>query len=240
MEKKIDKMKDYIVIGLGRFGKSVATTLYSMGNEVLAIDKDINEVSKLKDLVSTAVTADASNKEILYSLGAQNFDCAIICMADIEASLLATQVCKDFNIPYIIAKAQNEQHGKILSSIGVDLIIYPEEFVGRKLATLLSKPGINQLVELTDDFNIFEMSTPESWQNKNVEELNIRKKYGVSIIYIKRSNKILSPDAETILLDGDVLIVAGQKNKLSSLANLTTDYNDAIITLKNAFDNRVE
>ncbi|MBE5734940.1 MAG: TrkA family potassium uptake protein [Clostridiales bacterium] len=237
MDKKIEKMKDYLVIGLGRFGKSVATTLYSMGNEVLAIDKDADEVAKLHDKVSTAVTADASSKEILYSLGAQNFDCAIICMSDIEASLLATQVCKDLNIPYIIAKAQNEQHGKILSSIGVDLIIHPEEYVGKKLASLLSKPGINELVELTDDFNIFEMTTPESWYDKNVEELNIRRKYGVSIVYIKRSNKILSPDADTKLAEGDILIIAGQKNKLSLLSNLNTDYNDAIATLNSIFDN---
>ncbi len=230
-------MKDFIIIGLGRFGKSVATTLYSMGNEVLAIDKDADAVNKVHDKVSTAVTADASSKDILHSLGAQNFDCAIICMADIEASLLAAQVCKELEIKYIIAKAQNDQHGKILASLGVDLIIYPEDFVGKKLASLLSKPGINELVELTDDFNIFEMTTPEVWQNKNVESLNIRKKYGISIVFIKRNNKIISPDATTELLDGDVLIVAGQKTKLSALAGLTTDHSDAVASLSNVFDN---
>ena len=233
----MEKMKDYIVIGLGRFGRSVATSLYTMGNEVLAIDRDQEAINKVKDNVSTAVIADASYKETLYSLGAQNFDCAIICMADIESSLLAAQICKELEIKYVIAKAQNDQHGKILASLNVDLIIYPEDFVGKKLASLLAKPGINELVELTDDFTIFEMTNPESWNNKIVEELNVRKKYGISIVFIKRDNKILSPDATTELLDGDVLIIAGQKTKIQDLANLTTGHNDAVASLISVFGN---
>jgi trk system potassium uptake protein TrkA len=233
----MEKMKDYIVIGLGRFGRSVATSLYSMGNEVLAIDRDQDAINKVKDNVSTAVIADASYKDTLYSLGAQNFDCAIICMADIESSLLAAQICKELQIKYVIAKAQNDQHGKILASLNVDLIIYPEDFVGKKLASLLAKPGINELIELTDDFTIFEMTNPESWDNKTIEELNIRKKYGISIIFIKRDDKIISPDATTELLDGDVLIIAGQKTKIHDLANLTTGHNDAVASLNNVFGN---
>ena len=110
MDKKItERMKDYIVIGLGRFGKSLATTLYSMGNEVLAVDLDQKKVADLDGRVSTAVSADASSYDILYSLGAQNFDCAIICIGDnLEASLISAQVCKELGIKYIIAKAINE------------------------------------------------------------------------------------------------------------------------------------
>jgi len=240
MENKItEKLKDFIVIGLGRFGSSVASTLFAMGNEVLAIDHNIDRVSKLDGKVSTAVTADASNFEILRSLGAQNFDCAIICIGDnLEASLLSAQVCKELGIKFVIAKAQSKQHGKILKALGVDLVIYPEEFVGKKLASLLSKPGINELVDLTEDFKIFEMIVPESWQNKKVSDLNIRKKYKITIVFIQRKDQIISPEAETELYAGDTLIVAGESTKLSSIANLSTDTSRAIVSLYEVFGNK--
>ncbi len=239
MDKKItERMKDYIVIGLGRFGKSLATTLYSMGNEVLAVDLDQKKVADLDGRVSTAVSADASSYDILYSLGAQNFDCAIICIGDnLEASLISAQVCKELGIKYIIAKAINEQHEKILKALGVDLVIYPEDHVGKKLATLLSKPGINELVDLTDDFRIYEISCPDAWDNKTINELNIRKKYKISIVFIKRNSKIISPEADTVLENGDILIIAGDKAKIPAIANLTTDIYDAVSTINNIFDN---
>jgi len=229
-------MKDFIVLGLGRFGKSVAETLYSMGNEVLAVDADPKRVASLDGKVSTAVTADASSYDILYSLGAQNFDCAIICIGDnLEASLMSAQVCKELGVKYIIAKAYNDQHEKILKALGIDLVIFPEDYVGKKLASLLSKPGINELVDLTEDFKIFEIQTPEEWQGKNIAELNIRRKYKISIIFIKRKNKIISPESDTELLEGDELIVAGEATKITSLASLTAKVCD-ISTLDTIFD----
>lgn len=241
MEKNkiTEKMKDFVVIGLGRFGKSVATTLFAMGNEVLAIDHRTTNVNALDGKVSTAVTADAGSYEILHSLGVQNFDCAIICIGDnLESSLLSAQNCKELGVKFVIAKAQNEQHAKILESLGVDLVIFPEEFVGRKLASLLAKPGINELVDLTDDFKIFEMTIPEAWQNKRVDELNIRKKYKVSIVYVQRNNKIISPEPDTVLLEGDILIIAGEKTKISALASLTIDINDAVASLFSVFESK--
>jgi len=240
MDKKITtKMNDFLVIGLGRFGRSVATTLYSMGKEVLAIDSKPENVQSLDGKVSTAVTANASSKDILFSLGVQNFDCAIICIGDdLESSLLTAQICKELGVKFIIAKAQNEQHAKIMQALGVDLLIHPEEFVGKKLASLLSKPGINELVELTDDFKIFEITTPDSWHNKKIEELNIRKKYKISIVFIKRDKQIISPEPDTILEEGDVLIIAGEQTKIAAIANLVTDINDAVSSLLNVFENK--
>ena len=235
--KNIQKMNDFIVIGLGRFGRSVATTLFAMGKEVLAIDHKNENVTALEGKVSSAVTADACSQDILYTLGAQNFDCAIIAIGDnLESSLLTAQKCIELGVKFVIAKAQSDQHAKILKSLGVDLIIYPEEFVGKKLASLLSKPGINELVDLTDDFKIFEMSTPEAWQNKNVADLNIRKKYKVSIVFIKKNNKIISPDADTILEEGDKLIIAGESTKIVQLANLNQDTSDAVASIYGIFD----
>ena len=179
MDKKIfEKMKDFVVIGINRLGECVATKLYAMGNEVLAIDKNQQKISALVGKVSSAVATDASSHDILHSLGVQNFDCAIICIDDdLEGSLLASQNCKDLGVKYVIATAQSDQHSRILESLGVDLVIYPEEFVGNKLASLLSKPGINELVELTEEFKIFEMNLPEVWEEKLINDINMRRKY---------------------------------------------------------------
>ena len=236
-KKSIQKMNDFIVIGLGRFGRSVATTLFAMGKEVLAIDKRNENVNALNGRVSSAVTADATSQDILYTLGAQNFDCAIIAIGDnLESSLLSAQKCIELGVKFVIAKAQSEAHAKILKAMGVDLVIYPEEFVGKKLASLLAKPGINELVDLTDDFKIFEMSTPESWYNKQVVDLNIRRKYKVSIVFIQRKSKIISPEPDTILLEGDKLIIAGESTKIAQLANLTQDVNDAVASIYEVFE----
>jgi len=228
MEKKIlEKMKDFVVIGIDRLGESVATRLYSYGNEVLAIDKNQQKISNLGSKVSTAVSTDATSYDVLHSLGVQNFDCAIICINDdIESSILAAQNCKDLGVKYLIATAQSEQHAKILNALEVDLVIFPEEFVGSKLASLLSKPGINELVELTDEFKIFEMNLPESWRDKAIEEINIRKKYKLSIVFIKRGNKVLSPEPDMLLEEGDVLVVAGESSKINAVANLINDSSD--------------
>jgi trk system potassium uptake protein TrkA len=129
----------------------------------------------------------------------------------------------------------SEQHGKILNALGVDLVLYPDEFVGNKLASLLAKPGINELIELTDEFKIFEMKTPEVWQNKAIQDINLRKKYKLSIIFIKRGNKVLSPEPESELLDGDTLVVAGEHSKINAVANLISDASDIEAQLNSVF-----
>lgn len=238
-EKQLDKMKDFVVIGMNRLGKSVATRLYAMGNEVLAIDINQQNIANLVNKVSTAVAADASSFDILHSLGVQNFDCVIICINDdLQSSLLTAQICKDLGVNYIIATAQSDQHAKILSALGVDLIIFPEEFVGSKLASMLTKPGINELVELTDDFKIFEIKLPENWENKQIDELNIRKKYKLSILFVKRGNDVLSPEAETILLEGDSLVVAGESAKINAIANQISDVTNIQAQLKSVFSDK--
>lgn len=239
MEKRtriIDKMKDFVVIGINRLGSSVATHLFAMGNEVLAIDKSQTRINNINNKVSTAVVTDATSYDVLYSLGIQNFDCAIICInEDLQSSLLSAQNCKDLGVKYTIAAAQNEQHARILTALGVDLIIYPEEFVGSKLANMLSKPGINELVDLTDDFKIFEMKLPISWVDKRINDINIRRKYKLSIVFIKRGNKVLSPEPEMELLAGDSLVVAGENSKINSIANLLNDATDIEEQLNSVF-----
>lgn len=236
--KKIEKMKDFVVIGLGRFGKSVAMELYAMGKEVLAIDKNSQNANVLSDKVTSVVTADASSHEILHSLGVQNFDCAIVCIGgELESSLLVVQSCKELGVKYIIAKAKSEHHSKILYALGVDLVIFPENFAGKKLATMLATPGINELVHLTDDFRIFEMPLPEKWHDKSIRDINMPKKYKISIVFIKRETEVLSPDPDMVLCEGDVLVLAGFSSKIDNLSDLINTHEDIHNSLKDVFSN---
>ena len=230
------KMKEFVVIGLGRFGKSVATQLYTMGNEVLAIDKDQLETNQMEGKVSSAVTADATKYEILHSLGVENFDCAIVCIGEaLESSLLVVEVCKELKIGYIIAKAKSEQHAKILKALGVDLVVSPEEFAGKKLTNMLSTPGINELAELTEDYKIFEMSLPDGWRDKTIRDINMTKKYKVSIIVIKRNNEVLMPDPEMILVEGDKPVLSGESSRFYALLNLIKEPEEVKQSLSSVF-----
>ena len=172
----------------------------------------------------------------MHSLGVQNFDCAIVCIGEaLEASLLVVEACKELNIGYIIAKAKSEQHAKILKALGVDLVIFPENFAGKKLANMLAIQGINELVDLTQDFKIFEMPIPEVWCGKSIRELNMPKKYKISIVFIKRSDEVLSPDPDMDLIEGDVLVLAGFSSKINSLAGLIKTQEDVNNSLKDVF-----
>ena len=230
------KMKDFVVIGLGRFGKSVASQLYTMGKEVLAIDRNQLETNQMEGKVSSAITADATKYEIMHSLGVQNFDCAIVCIGEaLEASLLVVEACKELNIGYIIAKAKSEQHAKILKALGVDLVISPEDFAGKKLASMLTTPGINELVELTEDYKIFEMSLPDGWQNRIIRDINMPKKYKVSIVVIKRNEQVIMPEPDMELLDGDRLVLAGDNSKIYALINLIKEPEEIQNSLSSVF-----
>ena len=232
---KIDrKMKQFVVIGLGRFGKSVAKTLAELGNEVLAIDINPQYVKEIEKYVSTAVVADATETDVLRSLGVQNFDCAINCIGnDLQANILATLMCKDLGVKYVISKAQNEQNKKVLERIGADMVIFPESYVGNKIAKILTNPCMNEIMNLTSNYVIAEMPLPEDWQNKAILDISVRKKYNVTIIFIKRNGEVVNPVAETVLLKGDTLIIAGEKNTLTQLSFKSEEVLDSVNDLFN-------
>lgn len=236
--KKIEKeMQQFVVIGLGRFGNSVATTLASLGKEVLAIDTHPELIKKIENQVSGAVVADSTANDVLYSLGVQNFDCVINCIGeDMQASILTTIICKDLGVKYIVAKAQNEIHRKVLERIGADMVIFPETYMGKKVAQTLANPSQNEIISLTENFKIVEIPLPETWFDKTLEELNIRKKFKISIIFIKRGEEVISPEADTKLLQGDTLLVAGDINKINSISNRTKEVLDASQSLKDGLD----
>lgn len=234
--KKIEKeMSHFVVIGLGRFGRSLASTLAGLGKEVLVVDTDPQAVKKIENQVTSAIVADSSKSEVLYSLGVQNFDCAIVCIGnDLEASILTTLICKDLGVSYVVVKAQNDQHKRVLERIGADMVVFPEVYMGKKVANMLSNPSMNQIMNLTDNFKIVEVANPDSWNEKTILETNIRKKYKVTIIFVKRENEVLYPEPETVLQKGDILVIAGETTKLELLSSQASEVIDVNHSLQDA------
>lgn len=236
MEILINKEFDnYVVIGLGRFGKSVATSLAEQGKNILAIDKDIKNIEEISPVVTNAVVSDITQKDVLYSLGVQNFECAIVCIAsDITASVLATSICKELGVGYVIAKARDEQHKTVLKRIGADLIIFPEVFMGKKLSTALAEPYANEILNISEKYKIVEIKCPTKWIDKSIEDLSIRKKYSITIIFIKREEEIIDPTSDIVFEKGDELIIAGSVKNINALMNKADDAVDIANVLNDA------
>lgn len=226
-KKEISEFNDYVVIGLGKFGRSMAINLANAGKNVLAVDTDPSNVADVEGFVTHAAVADVTKAEVLHSLGVQNFDCAIICIGnDLTSSMLATEICIELEVPYIIAKAQSDKHKTLLEKIGANLVVFPEVYMSKRLVTALVDPFANELIKLTDNYKIVEIICPANWLEKSLQEVNVRKKFGITIIFIKRNGEILEPSAETVLEQGDILVVAGTPKNIDSIENKVTDFID--------------
>lgn len=211
--------KQFVIIGLGRFGTSVATTLYSLGNEVLAIDTDEEVVQSISDSVTHAVQADATDEATLRSLGIRNFDVAVVTIgSNVQSSIMVTLLVKELGVKFVIAKAQNELHAKVLYKIGADRVVFPERDMGVRVAHNLCSSNILDYIELSSDYSIMEITAMKEWENKTLRDLNMRSKYGVNVMAIKRGSDInVSPYADDEIIPGDVLVVIGGTEQLKTL-----------------------
>jgi len=215
-------MKQFAVIGLGRFGSSVAKTLSKMGYEVLGIDLDEEIVNNMAEILTYTVKADVLDEHTLQSLGIRNFDVVIVAIGrDMLASILVTVMLKNMEVNKVVAKAQTELHGKVLERIGADKVVFPERDMGAKVAKALVSKNIMEQIELSSECSIVEMVVPPIFINKTLEKSGARQKYGISILAIRRgSDIIISPNADTIMLEGDILVVIGQDEKLSKFETI--------------------
>ncbi len=214
------RTKQFAVIGIGRFGGSVATTLYDMGHDVLAIDSSEEKVEAIVDRVTHAVVADTTSETALKSLGITNFDVVIVSIGkDIQASILTTLVLKELNVKYVVAKARTAQHGKVLQKIGADRIVFPERDMGVRLAQNLVDTNVLDFIELSPDYSIVEIIVPEGMIGKSLRELDLRARHGVNVLAIcSRDKKInVSPAATVCLQECDVLIVVGTNESIQKL-----------------------
>lgn len=217
------KRKQFAVIGIGRFGASVAATLYELGHDVLAIDSSDSKVEGVVDRVTHAVAADTTNESVLKTLGIKNFDVIIVAIGeDIQASILTTLMLKEFGAKWIVAKAKTEQHGKVLERIGADRIVFPERDMAVRVAHNLVATNVLDFIELSPDYSIVEIIASEHMVGKSLGELNLRAKYGINVMAIRSQDKQInvSPAAQDCLNNGDVLIVLGENKKIQQFERI--------------------
>ncbi|MBM7703391.1 potassium channel family protein [Metabacillus iocasae] len=203
--------KAYAVIGLGRFGGSICKTLSEEGVEVLAIDTDEDKVNQYANIASHAVMGDSTDENVLKSLGIRNFDHVIVAIGDnIQASILTTLMLKELGVEHITVKAQNDYHEKVLTKIGANHVVHPERDMGKRIATKILSNNVLDYLELSDEHSIVEVVANDRMHGHSIIELDVRAKYGINIVAIKRNRDIIvSPQASEVIQRGDVLIVIG-------------------------------
>ena len=211
--------KTYVVIGLGKFGTAVASRLFALGNEVLAIDMSAEKVQRAEPYVTCAVIGDARDEDVLRSLGVNNYDCAVVAIGtDLATSVIVTLNLKDLGLPRVLCKATDEIQKKALEKVGADRVVVPEREMGVKLAQALTSSSVLDFIELSSDYGLAEVAVPEKWVGKTLRELNIRAKHGVNIIAIRDGASInVTPDADQPLKAENVLVAVGKNEQLSGL-----------------------
>ena len=217
-------MREYLVVGLGRFGTSIAQTLYESNEEVLAIDVDEELIQEAinGNIVDNAVIVDATDMKSLKELGVSNYDVAFVCTGDVEASIMITLNLKELGIEKIIAKANSKSHGKVLAKIGATKVIYPEEYMGRRVAQLAMEPNLVEHLRFSADFLLLEVKAPSIFWGKSIIELDIRKKYNSNVVGIKKEDQSFNPNplATTVIEKGDVLLVITDSKTADFFENL--------------------
>ena len=215
-------MKSYIVIGMGRFGSEVAKRLCELGCEVLAVDKSSELIQPMGEVVTQAVVADATDKEVLRALGVKDFDCAVVAIGgSLSDSVLATMNLKELGVGHIVCKAHDATHRQVLMKLGADQVVIPEQENAIRLARSLSSFNVLDYIELSEDYGIIDVPAPAQWVGRSLKELNVRAQLGVNILAVKQAGKInVSPSADYSISQGDVMVVLGDTAALKAVRSL--------------------
>ena len=205
--------KQYVVLGLGVFGSTITKTLSEFGCEVLAIDKNPDCVQRVSDLATKAVIGDFTDIEVLSALGIEEFDVGIVATGThLEESLLGVLNLKELGIPYIVAKAKNKRYKKVLEKVGADRVVRPEKEMGERVARSMLRKNITDLVEIDESYSIVEMKVPQAWVGNTLNNLDLRKRYGINILgrrNVDTHNLELSIDPHyEIQMDDHFLMIA--------------------------------
>ncbi len=217
-------MKHFAVIGLGKFGFHTARALYEDGNEVMAIDADKSRVQTIDPHSTEAVVLDATNRDALKSLGLEDMDGVVVSTGTkISTSIMICLYLKEIGVRKILAKAMDEDHGKILKLVGATEIIHPERDMAQRVARGLSRPNILDFIPLADDYDLLQVGPPREFIGKNLKDLNLRARYNVHIIAIKElvpENFLLVPPANFVIKDSDILIMLGKTEDIKGIRAL--------------------
>ena len=214
--------KQFLVIGLGRFGSSVATALARSGHEVLAIDTNEEVAQKLNGIVTHVVVADTTDEDTLKALGVRNFDVAVVAIgSNIQANIFTTLLLKNLGVPFIVAKALNDLHGKMLEKLGADRVVYPEYDMGQRVAHNIVTSNVLEYIELSPNVGIVEIGVPRSLIGKTLIEADLRARFEVNVVAIKRDDQVIVPPQPDAQIEkGDLLVVVGGNIGIAALEGL--------------------
>ena len=214
-------MKQIAVLGLGRFGRSLATTLMELGHDVLGVDISEEIVDEMAPHLTTCVQADIQEIKALQMLGLRNFDVVVISVASLQTSIVATMHLKEMGVQQMVCKATSEMNAKILLRVGADRVIFPERDMGIRLARTIANAGILDYIMLSNTHGMLEINTPHIWVGKTIRQTDARAKYGVNIVAISRNGQMMvTPSPDETLLEEDVVIVIGSNEQVDILSNL--------------------
>ncbi|EJL47701.1 potassium transporter Trk [Brevibacillus agri] len=210
--------KQFAIIGMGRFGSSVARTLYEMDYEVMGIDENEERINENIQYVTHAVAADSTDERALKEIGIRNFDVVVVAIGvDIQASILTVLTLKELGVKKIVAKAQNERHGQVLYKVGADRVVFPERDMGVRVAHNLISANVLDFIELAEDYSVAEVVVSSKLVGQNLRQLDIRRKYEVNVIAIKSGDKFnIAPSPDEVIQYGDVLVVIGNNKDLKA------------------------
>lgn len=217
-------MKSFLVIGMGRFGTAVAQELTELGQEVLVIDENEEDVQRVAEDVTQAMQGDAQDEAVLRAVGVRNFDCCVVAVGtDMEASILITVMLKELGAKYIVAKARSAVHAKVLERVGADRVVLPESEMGRKLAQRLAHTNVVDFIGVSDEYSILEVHTPKSWVGKSLVQLAVRQKYKVNVLAVRHGeNGALdaSPKPNMAIEPSDLLLIMGENKFVDKVVEL--------------------
>lgn len=214
-------MKSVLIIGTGKFGKSLALKMAELGNEVMVVDKEESELHSLVDYVTSAQVADCMDEDVLRSLGINNYDICFVCIGDnFQSSLEITSLLKDNGAKYVVSKADKDVHAKFLLRNGADEVIFPEKDMAQRAAYKFSAHHMFDYIQLSPEYSISEIKTPSSWIGKSISDVNVRSKYNINILAVKGKGKIAPiTDPTYVFGDNTHLIVSGNWKDIDKVSS---------------------
>ena len=210
-------MKSILIIGLGRFGRHMAKKFSEQNNDVMAIDINEERINNVLSVVTNALIGDATNEQFMETIGVRDFDLCVVAIGDnFQSSLETTALLKDLGAKFVLARASRDVHAKFLLRNGADDVIYTEKETAERLAVKYGSDNIFNYIELNDEYSIYEIAVPSSWLNKSILKVNVRPKYGISILATKQGNNIYPlPKPEHVFTDSESLMILGKNEDVS-------------------------
>ena len=213
-------MRSFCIIGLGCFGTSLAYALAEKRHQVLVISEDVEAVGEIADKVTNAVVGDPTSESVLRAAGVTDYDCAVVCIDDnMNDSILATLTLKEIGVGEVVAQAMNARHRKVLEKLGADTVVFPEEDMGERLAQILVKKDVLDYFSFSDAYSVAEIHVPKDWVGRTMIELNIRRRYGITVIALRRGGRLdVSPAPDIPFGEHDTVTILGTDEKIDKLA----------------------